>query len=374
MITRAQIRRQLRKNGGIINAVPRQNYGWGSKIKDRFRKLIPNELANVATKAAPFVAPFNPGVAGLMRGIGRFDQRGSISDALKQGLLTYGGGQAARYLGGAGFQGGFGTPGDRFTSPLSSGRTQNFRDFFKGKDVSKVKPVDQGEKGIGIVKKGVEATIGKVPILKELPPMVQQQLFVGGITADSSALHSYLTENFREKLPEETMEQYLEARKKRVGTQMRSYMDNYFTFDPEYSALDDAGKDAFVARYNMKKGGRVGYQWGGPGGKSPGTPIDYQPKSKPIKSPIISFLDEEDVSGIGEADIVKPEEFIKLPEKLQEKKEADLAAQEEELALNEFGQRRNAGTPLIFFYLDIKPVFEMLSLKYPFPLIFRFLF
>jgi hypothetical protein len=57
-------------------------------IKDRIRKLIPNELADVAVKAAPFVAPFNPAVAGLMRGIGRFDQRGSISDAFKQGLLN----------------------------------------------------------------------------------------------------------------------------------------------------------------------------------------------------------------------------------------------------------------------------------------------
>jgi hypothetical protein len=28
-----------------------------------------------------------------MRGVGRFDQRGSISDALKQGLGTYAGGQ-----------------------------------------------------------------------------------------------------------------------------------------------------------------------------------------------------------------------------------------------------------------------------------------
>jgi hypothetical protein len=36
-----------------------------------------------------------------MRGIGRFDQRGSISDALKQGALTYAGGQGLRYLGGA---------------------------------------------------------------------------------------------------------------------------------------------------------------------------------------------------------------------------------------------------------------------------------
>ena len=263
MITRAQIRRQLRKNGGIINAVPRQKYGAGSWLKEKFRKLIPNELANVAVKVAPFVAPFNPGIAGLMRGIGRFDQRGSVSDALKQGLLTYGGGQAARYLGGAGFQGGFGTPGDRFTSPLSSERTQSFRNLFKTRDIDKVKPIDKGEKGIGIVKKGVEETIGKVPILKEFPPMVQQQLFVGGITAGASALHSYLTENFREKLPEETMEQYLEARRKRVGIQMRNYMDNYFKFDPEYSALDEAGKDAFVARYNKKKGGRVSGYGGG---------------------------------------------------------------------------------------------------------------
>ena len=39
----------------------RQNYGLGSKWQDfkdkaigRVRKIIPNELANVATKAAPF--------------------------------------------------------------------------------------------------------------------------------------------------------------------------------------------------------------------------------------------------------------------------------------------------------------------------------
>ena len=32
-------------------------------------------------------------------------------------------------------------------------------------------------------------------------------------------------------------------------------MDNYFANDPEYSALDDAGKNAFVARYNLQSGG-----------------------------------------------------------------------------------------------------------------------
>ncbi len=87
--------RQLRNKGGITNAVPREKYGLGSKIKDRFRKLIPNELADIAVKAAPFVAPFNPGIAGLMRGIGRFDQRGSLSDAFKQGFATYGFGKLA---------------------------------------------------------------------------------------------------------------------------------------------------------------------------------------------------------------------------------------------------------------------------------------
>jgi len=63
--------RQLRNKGGITNVTPRTNYFLGG-IKRRIRKLIPNELADVAVKAAPFVAPFNPAVAGLMRGIGRF--------------------------------------------------------------------------------------------------------------------------------------------------------------------------------------------------------------------------------------------------------------------------------------------------------------
>ena len=234
------------------------------KVGERVRKLIPNELANVATKAAPFVAPLNPGVAGLMRGIGRFDQRGSLSDALKQGLLTTAGGAGARYLGGQrgmeDIMGGGLTGG--FTSPISS--DSPLRNLSTSKDVKKVKEIDKSKEGIDIVRKGVEKTVGKFPIFKELPPMVQQQLFVGGITAGASALHSLLVGDFREKLPEETMEQYLEARRKRVGIQMRNYMDNYFTFDPEYSALDEAGKDSFVARYNKKQGGRVGLANGSP--------------------------------------------------------------------------------------------------------------
>ena len=49
MINRSKMPRQLRNKGGITSVVPRENYGLGSKLKDRVRKLIPNELANVAS-------------------------------------------------------------------------------------------------------------------------------------------------------------------------------------------------------------------------------------------------------------------------------------------------------------------------------------
>ena len=39
MITRAQIRRQLRQNGGIMNAVPREHYGFGSFLKKAVGKI-----------------------------------------------------------------------------------------------------------------------------------------------------------------------------------------------------------------------------------------------------------------------------------------------------------------------------------------------
>ena len=87
-------------NTNSTNTVPREGFFLGG-IKKRLRKLIPNELANFAVKAAPFVAPFQPGIAAAMRGIGRFHQRGSVSDALKQGLGTYALGRGARFLTGA---------------------------------------------------------------------------------------------------------------------------------------------------------------------------------------------------------------------------------------------------------------------------------
>jgi len=104
-ISRFLMNRQLQADGGIMQVAPREKFGLGSKLKKFVRKIIPNEVAEVAVKAAPFVAPFNPAVAAAMSGIGTFDQTGSIGDSLKGGALTYGLGQGARYLGGADFQG-----------------------------------------------------------------------------------------------------------------------------------------------------------------------------------------------------------------------------------------------------------------------------
>jgi len=96
--------RQMAAFGGIMGLDGRRRYGFGSKLKDRVRKLIPNEVAAIAETAAPFVAPFNPIAAGLMAGVGGFDRTGRIGSSIKSGLMNYGLGQGARYLGGAGFQ------------------------------------------------------------------------------------------------------------------------------------------------------------------------------------------------------------------------------------------------------------------------------
>mgnify|MGYP003152609821 FL=1 len=259
MINRAKMPRQLRNKGGITNVVPRKNYGLGSKIKDRIRKLIPNELADVAVKAAPFVAPFNPAIAGLMRGIGRFDQRGSLSDAFKQGIGTFAGGQLFRTIGGAGPQKGFGTPGDRFTSPLSPDRTTAVRDFFSPKEDTKfiekvtgdVKKTEKGLKSI----RDATGLFKDTPILKDLPSIVQQQILVGG----ASGALTYIYQKFLADEPPqqegETYDQYITRRRENVGRKMKGYFDNYFKFDKEYSSMTDEEKQAFIDRVNIAKGG-----------------------------------------------------------------------------------------------------------------------
>jgi hypothetical protein len=277
MINRAKMPRQLRNKGGITNVTPRTNYFLGG-IKDRIRKLIPNEIANVAVKAAPFVAPFNPAVAGLMRGIGRFDQRGSISDAFKQGLGTYAGGQLFRTVGGAGPQEGLG--GFKLSSPLSPDRTTAVKDFFSPTKKSSFDAVKEDEtfvdriatkakgatktKDVGITSiRDATGLFKDTPILKDLPSIVQQQILVGGV----SGAATYIYEAFlKEEPPQqegETYEEYMARRKENVGRKMKGYFDNYFKFDKDYSSMTDEQKQAFIDRVNVKDGGRIKYQTGG---------------------------------------------------------------------------------------------------------------
>jgi hypothetical protein len=249
------MQRQLRNRGGVMTVKTiRKKYGIGSDLKDFVRKIIPNEIADVAVKAAPIVAPFYPGTAALMRGIGRFDQRGSLSDALKQGALTYAGGRGVRALAGAkGSAGGFdtftkkgfqeGPIGRLFQSPTTDSK-------FKKPNIKDVSGETTGLKGLA--KK----------VIKKLPEGVAAQLVAGGVTAGASLLASYFQGEFREQEPGETMEDYLAARKEAVGGQMRTYMDNYFKFDKDYSTMTDSQKDQFVARYNVRDGGRIGFQEG----------------------------------------------------------------------------------------------------------------
>ncbi len=84
-ISTALMNRQLRADGGIMQVAPREKFGLGSKLKKFVRKIIPNEVSEIAVKAAPFVAPFNPLLAAGMSGIGSFDQTGRIGDSLKSG-------------------------------------------------------------------------------------------------------------------------------------------------------------------------------------------------------------------------------------------------------------------------------------------------
>ena len=270
MINRALMQRQLRNRGGVMTVKTiRKKYGLGSDFQDfkdkalgKVRDIIPNELADVAVKAAPFVAPFNPLAAAAMRGIGRFDQRGSISDALKQGAGTFAFGYGARKLGGADGIGGFSM--DSFSSPLSAERTEAIGNLFKSDPTKAVNKVDEGAITAGV--KG-EESLGLTGLIKKgikaLPKGVAAQLAAGTITAGASLLASYFQGDFREQEEGETMEDYLAARKEAVGGQMRTYMDNYFKFDSEYSTMTDAQKDAFVARYNVRDGGRIGFANGG---------------------------------------------------------------------------------------------------------------
>jgi hypothetical protein len=163
------MRRQLRRSGGIMDVTPRENFGIGSSLKKFTRKIIPNEVAKVATTVAPFVAPFNPAAAAVMAGVGGFDQTGSISDSLRGAALTYGGGQLARYVGGAGFQGNPFEAGGAFRGGLEGFKAGFTSPFGTETGIGKMLSDKAAAKGKALKVEGVTGVNEEVMLPKKKP-------------------------------------------------------------------------------------------------------------------------------------------------------------------------------------------------------------
>ena len=275
------MRRQLYRGGGITGLYPRQKYGIGSWVKERIRKLIPNELASVASKAAPFVAPFNPGIAALMRGVGRFDKRGSISDAVKQAALTGIGGHIAKTY----------SPFKQ-TTDTETPWFQNIKDRTRKLMLGETKPTEK------VTREMVEKELGKTLskdlitddlISKQAANMAKAALessrtkgflgrggdfalreaIGGGIpavaftgTGVSLAIGKAL-EKVGPKLPGETDAEWKARRKAAIAPILR---ENYMTLN-RWRSPSDAEVDRFVSQYTREydnQGGRVGLRHGTP--------------------------------------------------------------------------------------------------------------
>ena len=244
MISRSNMRRQLQANGGIMNA--RQGYGIGSFVKEKIRKLIPNELADIAVKAAPFVAMipgYGPLAAGVMRGVGRFDQRGSVSDALKQGIGTYAGGKLFnKGMTSAGFR-------EKGASGLGEFFNQGAKDSVSG-------TFNTGkEKLKGLMTPGTEA--GKI---------LKNQLIIGGGTALVSLISQGLIDE-PEQEEGEDINAFMARRKISVSKQLKTYLGNTNKFrgmsEEELDTLvaqnmTEYDKDFVSGSGGYNQGGRVG--------------------------------------------------------------------------------------------------------------------
>ena len=340
-ITRGQMQRQLRKGGGIMNVasgtigggnyagIPmgsRTGFGILKKLKRGVRKIIPNEIADIAVKAAPFVAPFNPALAGAMAGIGSFDQTGSLSGALKSGALTYGGGQLARFAGGAGFQGNPFTSGGAFTpsgftagfsSPIGT-QTGIGKLFKKSPEIEAISGSDFGQFketpfGAGDALGGEMLTTGAPEIVKE--GATQTITKAATESAPKSVIQAIKNQDYFEaaKLAAEKGTKALFLDKDgnldktmvlAAGTAGLTYLDAKKLADElgedigteeEYDEATKAEKKAEYAGYltnffeGKKDGGRIGFDEGA------------NKKFAMIKDMLAKGMDEETIMSIAEA-------------------------------------------------------------------------
>ena len=231
----------------------RQNYGLGDLVKkvgERFRKLIPNEIANVAAKAAPFVAPFNPLAAGIMRGVGRYDKRGDFGDALKQGALTYGFGKAAGY--------------GLSQIPTGSATAPNIGTMRGAGPLHGISTVDKalaiaggggGTEKASIFKKAMDFAKAPFKALGEMDKG-KAMLTVGAIGTGASYVIDKLV---GPKDPGETMQEYNVRRKSTMSEYLRYYYKNV---NPLASEDEVANFVATNTREYSSQGGRIGYKHG----------------------------------------------------------------------------------------------------------------
>ena len=239
----------------------------GSAAKKAIRNLIPNELADIAVKAAPFVAPFQPGIAAAMRGIGRFDQRGSISDALKQGAATYGFGKAANY-GLSKIPTGSGGSMLKTGTDVGKKLTEN-RAVKALKDI-KEKAGNLKEKTGGGISEFFGETI-KGDDDKFTMSDISRLIKDPAVTVPTTMLATYIKEKF---FPGETQENPYNIALGKRGDDVAGYLRKYGEFDPtrdpNTDPFSDAEKEQFVTdniveyrdlpEYAM--GGRVNYGLG----------------------------------------------------------------------------------------------------------------
>ena len=317
----------------------------GSATKRAIRKAIPNELADIAVKAAPFVAllPGGAPFAAAMRGIGRFDQRGSISDALKQAAGTYafskvaspftnqlpglsgntyeglsGVMQAGKDLGSSAYSGikSLGTGGKNAVTEMlggsKAGSPKGMPDFSGmgvggGRDMASVSTSGGGIKSLGnkILDFGKEYAFGEDKKFQ----MGDIGRFLGdpGKTVPLTMIASYIKEKF---FPDEDQDsfdaKFAEAMRKR-GENVEGYLRQYGPFDPRrdptknpytQQEIDQFAKDKTIEYRNAADGGlmtlpREDYFLGGKSVTTVNPNPDFERASKVTSDDILNVFKDK---------------------------------------------------------------------------------
>ena len=227
MITRAHIRRQLRKNGGIMNVTPRQAYGLGSLVKSitkPFKKVL-DVGKQVIKSPVGKAALLGLGGAGLM-GMGPLSGLSGIGARI-------GGSGIGQFLKGMGPKL-LGTAAGASAGPMS----------YLQKGVQQFTPGLLGK--LGLTKGG-----------GSLMPTI-----LGGVTA--AGLMTYFMQKGKTEEEAEQLAQDVK-RGKGLGLDLiKADIKKYRTGDLSSSQMFDKGYHFLTPRnYIGAKGGRVGLQTGG---------------------------------------------------------------------------------------------------------------